>query len=141
MNSLKNLSASKTYVRCLKNMGIDGAERWHELRAESQTNDEADAKLGLEVMAATGHVIWGGTIWNWRIGHGVRYRVNGEMTDSEFHEGVAAYVIPLERRETQMREESPSAEMVRPISDPGFDAATALRSTLVMPWNRRSSST
>ena len=94
MNSTANLSANKTLVRCLEDMGIDGAERWHELRAESATNKEADAKLGLEIMAATGHVIWSNIIHNWRTRHGINYRNNGEMSDAEFDEAVRRHVYP-----------------------------------------------
>lgn len=103
MNSTANLSANKTLVRCLEDMGIDGAERWHELRAESATNKEADAKLGLEIMAATGHVIWQGTILNWRVRHGICYRANGEMSDAEFCRRAVDWEIPGKTWEDALR--------------------------------------
>ena len=104
MNSTAKHSANKTLVRCLEDMGIDGAERWHDLRAESAHNKEADAKLGLEIMAATGHVIWQGTILNWRVRHGIRYRANGVMSDTEFDELVRNYVIPGQTWESALRD-------------------------------------
>ena len=103
MNSTANLSANKTLVRCLEDMGIDGAERWHELRAESAMNKEADAKLGLEVMAATGHVIWSNIIHNWRTRHGINYRRNGEMSDAEFCRRAVDWEIPGKTWEDALR--------------------------------------